>query len=291
MAIVLDRDISPERIAALAALLDDETTAVENALLKEFRQMEEGGLALLRKWARMENSHLCNRAKYFLERLGATHPSEDFVQYIRGQKYDLETGLFLLNRVVSAHLQPEHLWPQLDAIARRCRDLISEPATPFAKIKVINRVLFHELGFRGDVENYDDPMNSFIEPVLRRRKGIPITLCLIYILLARRLHLELDPIGMPGRFLIGCYLEPDPFYIDAFERGTIRTESEVREILRSNQIFPENVYLMPTTTPEILCRCCRNLVRQYQSKNHPAWAKIFASFVREFEDILRQTRK
>jgi hypothetical protein len=87
--------------------------------------------------------------------------------------------------------------------------------------------LFHENGFRGNVEHYTDPLNSFLPLVLERHKGIPISLCLVYLLVAQRLGLDLEPVGIPGHFLVGCYHEDAPLFIDPFEQGAFRTTCDV----------------------------------------------------------------
>ncbi|MDX2110853.1 MAG: transglutaminase-like domain-containing protein [Verrucomicrobiota bacterium] len=283
-----ERILSMQREEAIIKLLDDESPLVEKALTAELKAHEEAGVTLLRRILRSNEKLLASRAKLYLERVVGPNTAEEFSRFIKSLQYELETGMLLLNRVVTPTLQASHIWPHVDGLARRCRELIVEPITPFEKIKIINRVLFHENGFRGDVDNYEDPLNSFVEPVLRRRKGIPITLSIIYLMVSRRINFELEPIGMPGRFLVASFHDGNALYIDPFERGQIRTAEEVREILRSNQIFPEEMYMMPTPVGEVLCRCCRNLVRQYTAKNNPSKAKLFAGFVREFEETHKQ---
>ena len=72
---------------------------------------------------------------------------------------------------------------------------------------IINRVLFHEQGFRGAGKKFENPDNSIVHKVLKSKQGLPITLSLIYILVARRVGLDLEPIGLPGRFMVGCFSE------------------------------------------------------------------------------------
>ena len=82
---------------------------------------------------------------------------------------------------------------------------------PLEICSVMNRVLFHEYGFRGAGKDFENPQNSFLHRVLERRKGLPITLSVIYILIARRLGFDLEPIGLPGRFMVGCFSDERPF--------------------------------------------------------------------------------
>jgi regulator of sirC expression with transglutaminase-like and TPR domain len=168
-------------------------------------------------------------------------------------------------------------------MAARCRELISEPSTNREKCRVINRVLFHEWGFRGNVEQFTDPMNSFIDKVLMRRKGIPISLSVLYLLVGERLGLPLEPVGLPGHFVVGCYADEVPFFIDPFEQGLFRDADEVFALLRSNHISPKPSDLAPTTIREVLCRSCRSLANHYSAANDFARAQIFAEFADELE--------
>jgi regulator of sirC expression with transglutaminase-like and TPR domain len=172
---------------------------------------------------------------------------------------------------------------QLDAIAARCTELIAEPASSREKCRIINRVMFHEWGFRGNVEHYTDPQNSFLNTVLTRRIGLPISLSLVYLLVAERLGLALEPVGLPGHFLVGCFDDEIPFYVDPFDRGLFRDPDEVIAFLLAQGTSPQPADLMPTAIHEVLCRCCRNLVHHYTVSGEPARARLFASFITDFE--------
>jgi regulator of sirC expression with transglutaminase-like and TPR domain len=135
------------------------------------------------------------------------------------------------------------------------------------------------------VDNYTDPRNSFIDQVLERRTGIPLSLSIVYLLVAGRLGLELEPIGLPGHFIVGCFTDGLPFFIDPFDRGVFREADEILALLRANHIAPTAADLAPTPVREVLCRSCRNLVNHYTSVGEPAHAKLFAGFVEEFDAV------
>jgi len=148
---------------------------------------------------------------------------------------------------------------------------------------VLNRVLFQEYGLRGNVEHYADPRNSFLDEVLARRTGIPLSLCTVYLLVAQRIGLSLEPVGLPGHFLLGCYVAGAPFFIDAFDQGAFRTGEEIFAALRASHIAPRVTDLAPTPVREVLCRSCRNLVNHYAATGDAEHARLFAEFVEEFE--------
>ncbi|TVR50951.1 MAG: hypothetical protein EA425_08270 [Puniceicoccaceae bacterium] len=275
--------LSQDRKEAFATLLDDPSALVREALLREFRALEGDGVAFLQELKTGQNRLLAHHARRFLSELKFSDPVAELRGFIHSLNYELETGALLISRVVYPDLDIGLACKQLDQIALRCKELAVEPLSPREKCILLNRVLFHELGFRGNSEHYQDPDNSFLNQVLLRRKGIPLTLSLVYILVAQRLGLHLDPVGLPGHFVVGCFLEDVPFYIDPYDRGLLRTPEEVVDLLQKSKVTPRLSDLAPTPIREVLCRCCRNLVSQYQAVGNLDLARLFRGFVEEFK--------
>ena len=288
MYLMPKRRLSSDREAAIVSLIDDDSPIVRQGLIDELQRMGGIGIELLTKLSRDKNRLISAQAKELLDLIKGPDSVAGFVDFIRSQRYELETGCLLLARTVDNTVDVGEVCIQIDAISARCRDLMIHPSPPFEKCKVLNRVLFHENGFRGNTEDFADPRNSLLPDVLARRKGIPITLSILYILVAQRCGLQLEPVGMPGRFLVGCFQTETPFYIDAFERGGFRTPEDLREIMRANQISPRPSFLARSPVGEVLCRCCRNLTHQYSLQGNHRRAKLFGSFVNEFEATHRR---
>lgn len=268
------------RFDSFKSLLDDPSTAVREALLAEFVELGEPARRFLTEIACDPNRSLAPHAHYFLAQLKLTDPGAEFIAFIRSLNYELESGILLLARAVNPMLKIEDCRRELDSIAARCAELIIEPSSARERCRIINRVLFHEKGFRGNVEEYTDPRNSFIDQVLARRKGLPITMSILYVIIAERLDLDLQLVAMPSHVMVGCYLGELPFFIDPFDRGVMREPEEVFDYLRDRRIKPELHHLAPTPAREIFSRCCLNLINH--SHADPIHAKMFATFVEEF---------
>lgn len=273
---------------AFLALLDDDSPAVRTALASAFARRGRAAVEFLRTVARGPDPWLARHATWFLQQLQCGDPVADFTAYIRALHYDLEPGVLLLSRTVSPALDPAACGARLDELAQRCRELIVEPATPRDQCRALSRVLFHEYGFRGNVECYTDPRNSLLDQVLTRRQGLPLTLGVVYLLVAQRIGLALEPVGLPGHFVVGCFVEDPPFFIDAFARGVFRTAGELVQMLRQHQITLRAADLAPSPTREVLCRCCRNLASHYAAGGDHDRARLFAGFVGEFEATRRR---
>ena len=271
------------REAALRSLLDDSSAPVRQALLAYFNGLGASAAPFLRDIANGPNRSLARHAAWFLNELNFSDPVSEFRGFIRSLNYELETGSLLLARTVSPLLDISECCTSLDRIAGRCGELIVEPSTCREKCRIINRVMFHEWGFRGNVEHYTDPLNSLIDRVLARRKGIPISLGIVYLLVAGRLGIELSPVNLPGHFVVGCYGESEPFFVDPFENGLFRDGEEIFDLLRFHRIMPQASDLSPTPVREVLSRSCRNLANHYTAAGDLGRARLFASFVEEFD--------
>jgi regulator of sirC expression with transglutaminase-like and TPR domain len=268
---------------AFRALLDDTAPVVRAALAAEFARRSAGAVPFLQAIARGQNRPLAWHAAWFLQELKFSDPVAEFKGFIRSLNYELEPGALLLSRLHAPRLDIGACRAVLDEIAARCRELMMEHSSARDKCRVLNRVLFHEFGFRGNVEHYTDPLNSFIDEVLSRRKGLPITLSMIYVLVAQRVGLTLEPVGLPGHFVAGCFLEAAPFFVDAFGQGAFRTPAELLTVLRQYHLAPTISDLAPMPVREVLCRCCRNLSHHYALAYDEPNARLYAGLVEEFE--------
>lgn len=268
---------------ALLALLDDSSAIVHRGLVSRFKQLGPPARDLLRTLERGTNRHLAWHARAYLEELNFVDPIAEFRSFIQSLNYELETGSLMLARTVRPDLDIGTCVEQIETIATRCRELIVEPSSIREKCRIINRVLFHECGFHGNADNYTDPNNSFLDRVLSRRRGIPISLSILYILVANRLGLQLEPIGLPGHFMVGCFTDQAPFFIDAFDGGLFRSPEEIFVFLRSHHLSAKLSDLAPTPIREVLSRSCRNLANHYQVQGNAEKSALFDGFVTDFE--------
>ena len=188
---------------------------------------------------------------------------------------DLAAPAFLIARIEYPRLDPQPYLDRLeqmgDEAARRVADDPGAEAPLPARIDAVNKYLFGELGFTGNREHFDDPRNSCLNEVMDRRTGIPITMALIYIEVARRAGIRTEGINFPGHFLVRCLQdlqtdEPnDGLIVDPFHSGAILNEQECRQLLQphmSEAAF-EPALLARATRRQILVRMLLNLKKLY----------------------------
>lgn len=137
---------------------------------------------------------------------------------------------------------------------------------PLQIVKAINNHLYKKLGFIGNTENYYDPKNSFLNQVIDRRLGIPISLAVIYLDIAKRLNFPMVGIGMPGHFLIRPNFEDVGFFIDIFNQGEILFPQDCEAKLQQLYLQPVKLkpeFLNPISNRKILIRMLTNLKQIY----------------------------
>jgi regulator of sirC expression with transglutaminase-like and TPR domain len=151
----------------------------------------------------------------------------------------------------------------LDEMAEEVAKRLPQSRYPLMVIRTINNYLYEELGFTGNHSNYYDPRNSFLNDVLTRRTGIPITLALVYLEIAQRINFPMMAIGMPGHFMIRPDFEDSEIFIDTFHNGDILFAEDCRQKLMN--IYQQEIpYLTPSlvptvTKPQFIARMLNNL--------------------------------
>jgi regulator of sirC expression with transglutaminase-like and TPR domain len=175
---------------------------------------------------------------------------------------DLAIAALMIARVENPALDSGPYLDQLDALGREAAKRVAALPELHRRIAALNDYLFRELGFAGNEVEYEDPRNSFLNEVLDRRLGIPITLALVYMEVARRADVSVVGVNFPGRFL----LRSQDLIIDPFGGGTLLSEEACRDLLRHHageEATWDAHLLARATKPQILVRMLLNLKRIY----------------------------
>ena len=181
----------------------------------------------------------------------------------QGEHIDLAEAALLIAAREYPQLNIPYYLNCLDAMAARARSSLPEGAGDLEVVAVLNRVLFDEEGFAGNAEEYYDPRNSYLNEVIERRLGIPISLSIIYLAVGRRLGLPLEGISFPGHFLVKLVSARGDVVLDPFIRGQVLAEADVNQRLRDlytveSPPIPAQ-QLGSAGAREILARLLRNL--------------------------------
>ena len=188
-------------------------------------------------------------------------------QHVEDERIALDRAALTIARTEYPELNFDHDLGRLDELARRVKSRLPRLADPGETIAALNGVLFGEEGFRGNRENYYDPRNSFLNEVLERKLGIPITLALVYMEVARRIGFPLFGVGMPGHFLLKHYdVEGRETLIDAFNNGAVVSPRECQtrlDEIYSGQLPLQPEFLLSVSRRQMLTRILNNLKNVY----------------------------
>src|SRR5258706_10410617 len=257
--------LSPSQRTALLSLLSDDDPVIYRTVREKLLSFGAEAVDWLRPHMLSREPALRRRAQEIVLHFERQAADNEFLGFClkNGEEFDLERGAWVLARTQYPEINIEAYEALVDSFASDLRERLDFGAEAKQLLSRINEYLFKELGFTGNEENYYDSENSYLNRVVDRRTGNPINLCLLYILLARRLHLPITGIGLPGHFLCRYQSSADEVYIDAFDRGKLMTKADcVHYLVRGNYDLRDE-YLAPVSPRRILTRICGNLHQIY----------------------------
>jgi regulator of sirC expression with transglutaminase-like and TPR domain len=195
-------------------------------------------------------------------------------------KIELARGCLMIAEDAYPGLDVEQYLAELERLAMRLRAALPQTSGADERVVALNQFLFDDLGYYGNTDNYYDPRNSYLNEVMDRKTGIPITLAILYMELGRRVGLPLEGVSFPGHFLVRLRLRRGTLVLDPFSGGVPQSEDELRQRLK--RVIPEGAtggipvaelpldqFLEPASNRQILARVLRNLKGIYRQADEP----------------------
>ena len=190
----------------------------------------------------------------------------------RGDEHiDLAHAALLIAAEEYPNLDPGVYFERLDHFADLARERVADACDAGDVITALNSVMFDVLGFRGNRENYYDPRNSFLNQVIDRRTGIPITMTVVYIEVARRIGFPIKGVGLPFHFIAKHEAQSGDIFIDPFNEGRVLGVAGCSELVAGvsgGKLELREEHLAPVTKREILSRILSNLLGIYSASDH-----------------------
>ena len=193
----------------------------------------------------------------------------DFAAATRGRDSDVDLfgAAMLIARLGDPAADPHAVARELDVIAEAVTDSVEPGADPETLAGAIDHELFVVRGYSGNHSTYAEPENSFLDRVVGRRLGIPISLSLVYMEVAQRVGLRCDGVGYPGHFVVRCGDPAEPIYVDPFNQGVRMDRAELIARLRGQELpGSAESYLAAITRRQLLQRMLRNLHVIYRDR-------------------------
>jgi len=253
------RSSSSDELNALISLLDDPDRQVQLAVQDRLRELGRGAFPDLRRAQCVAEGALRSQLGVLLHELHFTDIARRWRQLMDSSAPDVEAGALLLAQHRYPDLDLAALIGRLDGMAEAIRTRV-EAAKGVGRAFVLSTYLCNELGYEGNHERYSDPKNSYLNCVIESRRGIPVSLCTLFLLLGRRLGLPVFGVNMPAHFLVKYEDERHEVFFDIFNGGNpIQKEQCVQFLLKAG-LTPKPRYFKAASGQTILIRMVCNLL-------------------------------
>ena len=251
--------------AALISLLTDEDAAIYRVVRDKILSCGPGAIEWLKPHTLSSDPVLRRRAQEITQHFAREKADDRFLAFClsEGNDLNLEQGAWLLAQTQYPDINIEAYQALFDSYAGELLERVDLRADADQLLAAFNNYVFEVLHFKGNEQNYYDPENSYLNRVVDRRKGNPINLCLVYLMLARRLRLPLAGIGLPGHFICRFQTPTEEYYIDVFNHGKLWTKANCIQYLVFRNYTVQDSYLTPVSSRRMLMRICGNLHQVY----------------------------
>lgn len=281
--------MNESELRSLVALLDDDDSEVLLHIEQKLLSLGKQVIPFLEEeWGELKDIQHQQRLENIIHQLQLNDLLQEFLDWQASKDQDLLHGVYLVCKYRFPDYNKQHLVNIIEKLRLDVWLEMNFELSPFEKVRIINYILYQVHGFKGNVDNYHDPANSFINQVLETKKGNPILLASIYILVAQRLNIPIFGVNLPQHFVL-AYLEEFGksnvemrfndieemlnksgkilFYINAFNGGSIFSKTNLVQFLQQIKITVNNDFLVPCNNIDIVKRILRNLASAYEKLN------------------------
>ncbi len=255
-----------KELKALISLLDDEDNKIITHVEEKIISIGEEMIPLLEtEWETNLNPLVQKRIEDLVHTLQFETLRNKLQQWFEEDDPDLLRGMWLVASYQYPDLEFDKLKQDLEQLYYDAWLEFKPDAHPYDQVKILNSVLFNKVKFRANTKNFHSPGNSMINVVMETKKGNPISLCVIYMLVAQKLKLPVYGVNLPNLFIL-TYKEENStqFYINAFSRGLIFSRDDIDNYIAELRMTPQDSFYDPCTNKEIVSRTLRNLINAFE---------------------------
>lgn len=268
---------SKSEIESLIQLMEDPDPFIQQSVQDRFTELGINAVPILDEFRiETKNQNEKSKIRSIIHQLTFPSLKTDFHEVlekgVRNRK-SLELAVFTLSRFGNPTLRITDFEKQLDHFSTMVEPTIRYRLDERRKMKQLIKFVFEDLNFSGDTEDYHNPANCFIDQVIRRRRGLPISLSMVVMFIARRLEMPFFGINMPIHFMLNYVSEKEEVLIDPYDNGAIVSYDQCYFFLKKNNIEPKPDHFKIATDLEILIRCIRNLIHSYERLEQTTYAE------------------
>lgn len=257
--------IKDSELKALVTLLEDEDEEIVTHVEQKLMEIGTGVIPLLeREWETNFNPMIQRRIEDLIHTLQFELFQERLVDWKDNRSADLLEGLWLVATYQYPDLDIDELKQEVHQLYTEVWREFSQDLLPFDQVRIMNSVLFNKFKFRANTKNFHSPANSMINAVLESKKGNPISLCAVYLLIAKKMEIPVYGVNLPNLFILKYQSEDNEFYINAFNKGLIFSRDDIDNYLDHLNIPPQDIFYEPCSHLDIVLRSMRNLIVSFE---------------------------
>ncbi|MEI6507510.1 MAG: transglutaminase-like domain-containing protein [Bacteroidota bacterium] len=281
--------LNEREVISLIALLDDDDNEVAQHVEDKLLSLGTDVISFLeQEWGVIKNLEQQRKIENIIHRIQFTELLNKLRAWSKEPEPELLDGILLIAKYRYPDIDKQKVIAELDRIRLDAWLEMNLDLTAYEKVRVLNHVIYSLNGFKGNTTNYHDPQNSFINNVLESKKGNPIMLAIVYMLVAQRLQIPIYGVNLPQHFVMAYKEEPitkitDPsfgakpkmdyrhgkvlFYINAFNNGAVFSKANLEQFLIQIKIEPKYEFFEACSNIDIIKRVLRNLVVAYEKSD------------------------
>jgi regulator of sirC expression with transglutaminase-like and TPR domain len=272
-------EMSLKEVIALITLLDDPDEIIYYQVKDRFVVLGPPAIPHLETaWENSFDAIMQKRIETIIHTIQFEALQKALKNWAKTDQDDLLKGIIILARYQYPDLDENKVRKQLATIKQDVWLELHEDLTALEKVKIVNHVLFEIHQFSGNITNYHAPQNSFLNNVLESKKGNPLMLSVVYLLICMELKIPVFGINLPQHFVL-AYLSEDAnlidvnnktlsnnilFYINPFSKGLLFNQKDIDQFLKQLNLDLEPKYYLPCSNIDIIKRCINNLIFSYE---------------------------
>jgi regulator of sirC expression with transglutaminase-like and TPR domain len=259
------RDMEDKELKALISLLDDDDQEILEHVEKKIISLGGSAIPLLEsEWESNFNPKVQRKIEDLIHHLQFESLKGRLERWRLNNNEDLLEGMWLISQYQYPDLEYDKLKQEFEQIYFKVWPEFMPDANAFDQVKILNNAMFNKLKFTANKKNFHAPGNSMINIVLESKKGNPISLCVVYMLIAQKLSLPVYGVNLPNLFILTYKTKEVQFYINAFNKGLIFTKEDINNYLAHLNLAPLDLFYQPCSNVEIVSRVIRNLIVSFE---------------------------
>ncbi|MGD0712217.1 MAG: transglutaminase-like domain-containing protein [Bacteroidales bacterium] len=268
-------------IKALISLTDEPDERIFEEIADKIFSFGANAVPFLEeRWENSFDPSMQQRILNIIHKIQYDIITNELGNWVKFGSHNLYIGYLLITRFQYPEIKEEEIKSKLEEIKRDIWLELNEGLTALEKIKVINHIFYDVHGFIGNTTNFHAPQNFYLNTLLETHKGNPLSLGLLYIIIAQQLQLPVFGVNLPEHFVLAytndlsaeklSFLDDGEvlFYINPFSKGAVFSKKEIELFIKQLKIGSQDIFFRPCTNQDIIIRLINNLIYAYDKLGH-----------------------